>query len=178
MEPQPVNGPPEPPWRKRKTPARALRPRNGAAAAPSEQGAHPTWRHASVAGSLVRGRRALPGPSACRPATARLPPPPRTRSRESRTGRLQHGSWPAALLLNGACPDQLRPRACSEDARAAEPQAAILPGPPSRQSPVALVGFRGGEARSRDQACDKGAEQGSPAPARIGNELEEAEIER
>src|SRR4051812_18238640 len=42
VELQPVNGPPEPPWRKRKTPARALRPRNGAAAAPSEQGAHPT----------------------------------------------------------------------------------------------------------------------------------------
>src|SRR3954466_16323822 len=38
----------------------------------------------------------------------------------------------------------------------------------------ALIGFRGGEARSRDQACDKGAEQGSPAPARIVNELKEA----
>src|SRR3954465_8204403 len=41
-----------------------------------------------------------------------------------------------------------------------------------------LVGVRGGEARSRDQACDKGAEQGPPAPARIVNELEGAEIER
>src|SRR3954469_18183712 len=37
---------------------------------------------------------------------------------------------------------------------------------PGRKTDVALVGFRGGEARSRDQACDKGAEQGSPAPAR------------
>src|SRR3954452_18175760 len=46
------------------------------------------------------------------------------------------------------------------------------------QRAEALVGFRGGEARSRDQACDKGAEQGAPAPARIVNELEEAEIER
>src|SRR4051812_13720303 len=43
---------------------------------------------------------------------------------------------------------------------------------------MALVGFRGGEAGSRDQARDKGAEQGSPTPARVVNELEEAEIER
>src|SRR5215213_8377076 len=43
---------------------------------------------------------------------------------------------------------------------------------------VALAGFRGGGAGSRNQACDKGAEQGSPTPARIVNELEEAEIER
>src|SRR3954453_5542812 len=42
----------------------------------------------------------------------------------------------------------------------------------------ALVGFRGGEAGSRDQARDKGAEQGSPAPARVVYELEEAEIVR
>src|SRR4051812_47350105 len=31
----------------------------------------------------------------------------------------------------------------------------------------ALVGFRGGGAGSRNQACDKGAEQGSPTPARV-----------
>src|SRR3954467_11936760 len=43
---------------------------------------------------------------------------------------------------------------------------------------LALVGFRGGGAVSRNQACDKGAEQGSPTPARVGDELEEAEIER
>src|SRR5689334_16733340 len=43
---------------------------------------------------------------------------------------------------------------------------------------VALVGFRGGGAGSRDQGCDKGAEQGSPTPARVVNELEETEIER
>src|SRR5918912_3809116 len=42
----------------------------------------------------------------------------------------------------------------------------------------ALVGFRGGGAGSRNQACDKGAEQGSPTPARVVHELEEAEIER
>src|SRR4051812_32448331 len=42
----------------------------------------------------------------------------------------------------------------------------------------ALVGFRGGGAGSRNQACDKGAEQGSPTPARVVDELEEAEIER
>src|SRR5215217_8371558 len=42
----------------------------------------------------------------------------------------------------------------------------------------ALVGFRGGGAGSRNQACDKGAEQGSPTPARVVNELEEAKIER
>src|SRR5215203_2278026 len=42
----------------------------------------------------------------------------------------------------------------------------------------ALVGFRGGVTGSRNQACDKGAEQGSPTPARIVNELEEATIER
>src|SRR5215210_3900966 len=41
----------------------------------------------------------------------------------------------------------------------------------------ALVGFRGGGAGSRNQACDKGAEQGSPTPARVVHELEEAEIE-
>src|SRR3982751_1324115 len=45
-------------------------------------------------------------------------------------------------------------------------------------SMVALVGFRGGGAGSRNQACDKGAEQGSPTPARVVHELEEAEIER
>src|SRR4051812_46845891 len=43
---------------------------------------------------------------------------------------------------------------------------------------MALVGFRGGGAGSRNQACDKGAEQGSPTPARVVDELEEAEIER
>src|SRR3954452_14992103 len=43
---------------------------------------------------------------------------------------------------------------------------------------MALVGFRGGGAGSRNQACDKGAEQGSPTPARVVYELEEAEIER
>src|SRR5215207_164696 len=43
---------------------------------------------------------------------------------------------------------------------------------------MALVGFRGGVTGSRNQACDKGAEQGSPTPARIVNELEEATIER
>src|SRR4051812_22073312 len=42
----------------------------------------------------------------------------------------------------------------------------------------ALVGFRGGGAGSRNQACDKGAEQGSPTPARVVDELEEAEIKR
>src|SRR3954468_23400704 len=42
----------------------------------------------------------------------------------------------------------------------------------------ALVGFRGGGAGSRNQACDKGAEQGSPTAARVVDELEEAEIER
>src|SRR5829696_3959602 len=47
-----------------------------------------------------------------------------------------------------------------------------------RVSPVALAGFRGGGAGSRNQACDKGAEQGSPTPARVVHELEEAEIER
>src|SRR3954464_14542108 len=56
------------------------------------------------------------------------------------------------------------------------------PGPRSGCSPdrtrSALVGFQGGEAGSRNQACDKGAEQGSPTPARVVNELEEAEIER
>ena len=41
-----------------------------------------------------------------------------------------------------------------------------------------LVGFRGGEAGSRDQARDKGAEQGFSAPARVVHELEEAEMER
>src|SRR5689334_22175823 len=45
-------------------------------------------------------------------------------------------------------------------------------------SVLALVGFRGGGAGSRDQGCDKGAEQGSPTPARVVNELEETEIER
>src|SRR3954462_976435 len=45
-------------------------------------------------------------------------------------------------------------------------------------SAMAVVGFRGGGAVSRNQACDKGAEQGSPTPARIVYELEEAEIER
>src|SRR3954465_11036877 len=45
-------------------------------------------------------------------------------------------------------------------------------------TPEALVGFRGGGAGSRNQACDKGAEQGSPTPARVVHELEEAEIER
>src|SRR5215216_97633 len=43
---------------------------------------------------------------------------------------------------------------------------------------TALVGFRGGGAGSRNQACDKGAEQGSPTPARVVDDLEEAEIER
>src|SRR4051812_16774125 len=43
---------------------------------------------------------------------------------------------------------------------------------------MALAGFRGGGAVSRNQACDKGAEQGSPTPARVVYELEEAEIER
>src|SRR3954462_943664 len=43
---------------------------------------------------------------------------------------------------------------------------------------MALVGFRGGGAVSCNQACDKGAEQGSPTPARVVNDLEEAEIER
>src|SRR5215207_2236253 len=42
---------------------------------------------------------------------------------------------------------------------------------------MALAGFRGGGAGSRNQACDKGAEQGSPTPARVVHELEEAEIE-
>src|SRR3954466_10775177 len=42
----------------------------------------------------------------------------------------------------------------------------------------ALVGFRGGGAVSRNQACDKGAEQGSPTPARVVHDLEEPEIER
>src|SRR4051812_2416752 len=45
-------------------------------------------------------------------------------------------------------------------------------------SNVALVGFRGGGAVSRNQACDKGAEQGSPTPARVVHELEEAEVKR
>src|SRR3954451_19267371 len=45
-------------------------------------------------------------------------------------------------------------------------------------SRLALVGFRGGGAVSRNQACDKGAEQGSPTPARVVHELEEPEIER
>src|SRR3954465_12402491 len=45
-------------------------------------------------------------------------------------------------------------------------------------SAMALVGFRGGGAGSRNQACDKGAEQGSPTPARVVDELEEAEIKR
>src|SRR4051812_49214843 len=45
-------------------------------------------------------------------------------------------------------------------------------------TPGALVGFRGGGAGSRNQACDKGAEQGSPTPARVVDELEEAEVER
>src|SRR3954467_405341 len=43
---------------------------------------------------------------------------------------------------------------------------------------MALVGFRGGGAVSRNQACDKGAEQGSPTPACIVYELEESKIER
>src|SRR3982750_1679746 len=43
---------------------------------------------------------------------------------------------------------------------------------------MALVGFRGGGAGSRNQACDKGAEQGSPTPARVVDDLEEAELER
>src|SRR5215211_5356915 len=42
---------------------------------------------------------------------------------------------------------------------------------------MALVGFRGGGAGPRNQACDKGAEQGSPTPARVVHQLEEAEIE-
>src|SRR3954466_11749986 len=42
----------------------------------------------------------------------------------------------------------------------------------------ALVGFRGGGAVSRNQACDKGAEQGSPTPARVVHDLKEPEIER
>ena len=37
---------------------------------------------------------------------------------------------------------------------------------------MALVGFRGGVTGSRNQACDKGAEQGSPTPARVVHELE------
>jgi hypothetical protein len=41
----------------------------------------------------------------------------------------------------------------------------------------ALVGFRSGGAGSRDQARNKGAEQGPSASARVVNELEEAEIE-
>src|SRR4051812_43474220 len=45
-------------------------------------------------------------------------------------------------------------------------------------SSPALVGFRGGGAVSRNQACDKGAEQGSPTPARVVYELEESKIER
>src|SRR3954469_8231245 len=45
-------------------------------------------------------------------------------------------------------------------------------------SSSALVGFRGGGAVSRNQACDKGAEQGSPTPARVVHDLEEPEIER
>src|SRR4051794_18618152 len=52
------------------------------------------------------------------------------------------------------------------------------PSPGSIASPLALFGFRGGGAVSRNQACDKGAEQGSPTPARVVDELEEAEIER
>ena len=39
---------------------------------------------------------------------------------------------------------------------------------------VALVGFRGGGAVSLTQACDKGAEQGSPTPARVVYELGES----
>src|SRR3954470_12226144 len=47
-----------------------------------------------------------------------------------------------------------------------------------RKKAEALVGFRGGGAVSRNQACDKGAEQGSPTPARVVHDLEEPEIER
>src|SRR3954447_5419694 len=46
------------------------------------------------------------------------------------------------------------------------------------RSGTALVGFQGGGAVSRNQACDKGAEQGSPTPARVVHDLKEAEIER
>src|SRR3954470_6076916 len=53
-----------------------------------------------------------------------------------------------------------------------------LPRPTRDISPEALVGFRGGGAVSCNQACDKGAEQGSPTPARVVYELEESKIER
>src|SRR3954468_9552748 len=43
---------------------------------------------------------------------------------------------------------------------------------------IGSCGFRGGGAVSRNQACDKGAEQGSPTPARVVHDLEEPEIER
>ncbi len=46
------------------------------------------------------------------------------------------------------------------------------------QTLEALVGFRCGGAGSRNQACARGAEQGSPTPARVVHELEELEIER
>jgi len=45
-------------------------------------------------------------------------------------------------------------------------------------SPVALIGFRGGRPGSCYQGCNKGAEQGFAASARIVHELEEAEAER
>ena len=40
------------------------------------------------------------------------------------------------------------------------------------------VGFRGGGPRSCDQGCNKGAEQGLAASARVVHELEKAEVMR
>jgi len=43
---------------------------------------------------------------------------------------------------------------------------------------VAFVGFRGVRPGSCDQGCNKGAEQGFAASARVVHELKEAEIKR
>ena len=43
---------------------------------------------------------------------------------------------------------------------------------------MALVGFRGGRPGSCYQGCNKGTEQGFAASARVGHELEEAQVKR
>src|SRR3954470_15919513 len=43
---------------------------------------------------------------------------------------------------------------------------------------LALVGFRGGDGQSGDEARDEGAEEGFAPAARVVHELEEAEVVR
>src|SRR3954452_926367 len=46
------------------------------------------------------------------------------------------------------------------------------------QKSEALVGFRGGDGQSGDEASDEGAEEGFAPAARVVHELEEAEVVR